>query len=143
MLGTLAKWLRIIGYDTAYAKGGNDNEIIVKADEEKRVLLTRDKELHSRYKNSVFIDSTELEEQIKKVITSLNIKINEKNYLSRCTVCNTPVIKISKEEVRGKVPPHAYESHEEFRICPNCKRIYWLGTHWENMKQFIEKLKDE
>jgi len=100
----LAKWLRIMGYDTAYAKEGNDNEIITKADEEKRILLTRDKELHSRYKNSVFIDSTELEKQIKKVIISLNIKINEKNYLSRCTVCNTPVIKISKNEVNHPMP---------------------------------------
>jgi len=142
MLGTLAKWLRIMGYDTAYAKKGNDNEIIKLAEKEERILLTRDRELASRYKNSLFIDSTELKNQIKKVIRSLNISTDEKNYLSRCTLCNTSVKKISRDEVKEKVPPHVYETHEDFWICPSCKHIYWIGTHWENMKQFIEKLKE-
>lgn len=66
MLGTLAKWLRIMGYDAAYAEKGNDNEIIELAEREDRVLLTRDRELSSRHKNSLLIDGTELEYQIKK-----------------------------------------------------------------------------
>jgi len=140
MLGTLAKWLRIMGYDAAYAEKGNDNEIIELAEREDRVLLTRYRELSSRHKNSLLIDGTELEYQIKKVVNSLGIDIDRKNYLSRCTVCNIPVKKISKEYAKGKVPSHAYESHDEFWICPNCKRIYWKGTHYENMKQFIERL---
>ncbi len=142
MLGTLAKWLRIIGYDTAYGEG-NDSEIIKKADTEERILFTRDKELHDRYVNSVFVGSTKLEEQIKEVINALKLKIDMGNALSRCTLCNAPIMKTSKEQAKGKVPPHAYETHDNFWICPKCKRIYWMGTHWDNMKRFIEKLKDE
>ncbi len=141
MLGTLAKWLRIMGYDTAYGEG-SDSEIMDRAYKEERILLTRDKELHARYKNSVLVTSTELQEQIREVMKSLNLKIDMKNALSRCTVCNVPVKKISKRDAKEKVPPHAYETHDEFWICPNCKRVYWLGTHWENMKHFMDELNE-
>jgi len=140
MLGTLAKWLRIMGYDTLYGDG-DDSELIKIAVDEKRVLITRDRELHNRYENSLLVEGTELENQIRSVMDSLDLRINMENALSRCTVCNTPVRKIRKDEVKGKVPPHAYETHDEFWICPDCKRIYWRGTHWENMKNFMEKLK--
>jgi len=139
MLGTLAKWLRIMGYDTIYGDG-DDSRLIKIAVDEKRVLLTRDKELHKRCPDSILIESTELGEQIKNVMNSLDLKIIMENTLTRCTVCNVPVEKISKEQVKGKVPAHAYETHDEFWICPECKRIYWIGTHWENMKNFMEKL---
>lgn len=141
MLGTLAKWLRIMGYDTLYGNG-DDSELVKISVDEKRILLTRDRELHARCKNSLLVDSTELKKQIAEVMAALNLEINLKKTLSRCTVCNTPVEKIAKEEVMGRVPPHAYESNDDFWICPGCKRIYWLGTHWANMKNFMEKLKD-
>lgn len=142
MLGTLVKWLRIMGHDTEYARNENDDELIKKAYAEERVLITRDKQLSKRYKNSVLITSTELKDQIKKVIEAMDIRIEEKDMLSRCTLCNVPVIKISKEEVVKKVPPYAHKTHDNFWICPKCNRVYWLGTHWENMKQFIEKIRD-
>ena len=92
MLGTLAKWLRIMGYDTIYGDG-DDGELIKISVDEKRVLLTRDKELHKRYPDSILIESTELGEQIRKVVDSLDLKIDMENTLTRCTVCNVPVKK--------------------------------------------------
>ena len=73
MLGTLAKWLRIMGYDTAYAKGMKDEEIILKAEKEERIVLTRDKMLARKAKNSLYIDERKLEEQIKKVMENFDL----------------------------------------------------------------------
>jgi hypothetical protein len=140
MLGTLAKWLRILGYDTEYVRDGDDSKILKKAHAEERILITRDKELSTKCKNSVLVESTELEKQIEKVMESTSIEIDEKNMLSRCTLCNAPVIKINKNKVIKKVPSYAYETHDDFWICTECGRIYWMGTHWENMKQFIKKI---
>ena len=140
MLGTLAKWLRICGYDTEYVREENDDEIIEKAKEEGRVVITRDKELFRRCKNAILVESNGIEEQLQKVFKEANISINEENLLTRCTLCNVPVEEIEKEKVEGKVPPHAYEIHDEFWICPKCKRIYWMGTHWENMEKMIKKI---
>jgi len=141
MLGSMAKWLRILGYDAKYVKDMEDEEIARIAREEKRILLTRDKKLASKCKNSVYLENNGLREQLKKLIKEIGLEINEKNLLTRCIICNERVEKIEKEKVRGKVPEHVYESHDEFYICPKCKRIYWIGTHFENMKKFIESIK--
>lgn len=140
MLGTLAKWLRICGYDTEYVREENDNEIIEKAKREGRVIVTRDKELFGRCKNAILVENNGIKEQLRKVFKEANLTLNEENVLSRCTICNVPVEEIEKKKVKGKVPSHAYEIHEEFWICPRCKRIYWMGTHWENMEKMIEKI---
>ncbi len=140
MLGTLAKWLRICGYDTEYVREENDDEIIEKAKKEGRIVITRDKELFSRCKKAILVESNTIEEQLRKVFKEANISINEENLLTLCTVCNVPVEEIEKEKVKGEVPPHAYEIHDKFWICPKCKRIYWMGTHWENMEKMIKKI---
>lgn len=140
MLGTLAKWLRICGYDTEYAHMESDDEIIEKAKEEGRIIITRDKELFERCKNAILVENKGVEEQLRKVLREASINIEEKNILTRCTLCNVPVEEIKKEKVKEKVPPHAYESHDEFWICPKCKRIYWMGTHWKNMEKMIKKI---
>jgi len=141
MLGTLAKWLRIMGYDTEYAKGMEDEEILLKAEKEKRIVLTRDKMLARKASNSLYINERKLEEQIKKVVEHFNLDIEDDKLLSRCTICNVEVEEIEKENVKGKVPLHVWESHEKFWICPKCKRIYWTGTHWKNMEEKINEIK--
>ncbi len=141
MLGTLAKWLRIMGYDTAYAKGMEDEEIILKAEKEERIVLTRDKMLARKAKNSLYIDERKLEEQIKKVMENFDLDIEEEKLLSRCTICNVEVEEVEKDKVKGKVPWQVWQNHEKFWICPKCKRIYWTGTHWENMEEKINEIK--
>lgn len=141
MLGSMAKWLRILGYDTKYVKNMKDEEIAKIAREEERILLTRDKKLASKFKNSIYLENNGLKNQLRRIIKELALEIDDKNLLTRCIICNEKIEKIDKEKVKGMVPEHVYESHEEFYICPKCKRIYWIGTHFKNMKRFIENIK--
>ncbi|MBC7080863.1 MAG: Mut7-C RNAse domain-containing protein [Thermoplasmatales archaeon] len=140
MLGKLAKWLRIIGYDVLYLKNMEDEKIIENAMKEGRILLTRDKKLAEKYKNSLYIEEKDIDSQIKRVVEAFKISMEEENFLSRCTICNVEIEKIEKEKVKGKVPENVFENMSEFWICKNCGRIYWAGTHWKNMKEKIDKI---
>lgn len=141
MLGTLATWLRILGYDTAYAEEGDDEQIIARARDEGRMLLTRDKDLATSHDSSLLLESTDVREQLEKVIQELHLPVSREAILSRCTVCNRPVESVDKEAIREEVPPRAYESHQHFWKCPSCGRVYWKGTHWDNMSRFIASLR--
>ena len=140
MLGTLAKWLRILGYDTVYVKNIDDEKIMEIAEKEKRVVLTRDRLLARKAKESLYIEERKLEKQIEKVFEHFNLKIEVDKILSRCTICNVIVIPIKKEEIREKVPEHVWLNHEKFWICPKCKRVYWVGSHWNNMEDKIKNI---
>ena len=140
MLGTLAIWLRIIGYDTAYVEKGPDNEIIIQAKQENRILLTRDKAITRSYEPALLIDSTDLYDQIQQVVHKLGLTIDDTRVLSRCTLCNVSIEPIEKSTLKDSVPIHAYESHQHFSRCPSCGRIYWKGSHWDNIQRFIETL---
>ncbi len=141
MLGSLAKWLRILGHDAAYAREGegDDDRLLERAADEERVLLTRDKELAYRADGAVLIESTSLERQLRCVFDACDVEVSVDAMLNRCTVCNVPVVAVDKAEVCGDVPEHAYEMHERFWRCPSCGRVYWKGTHWDNMCGFIER----
>jgi uncharacterized protein with PIN domain len=133
MLGTLAKWLRVLGFDALYAEGRSDDDIVKLAEEEQRVLLTRDKELCGRVRDSLYIETTELDEQIA-FITGL-YSIDETKILNRCLLCNTPLEPSTKEEASGHVPPGVLERESEFWRCPRCDKYYWPATHYEKMKE--------
>ena len=145
MLGSLAKWLRIFGFDTYYAKEGvEDQKLIEIAKEEKRILITRDKELiyDAKRENLKVIDikSRDLGEQLQKTLTK--IKIDPKKYLTRCLVCNSLIEEIEKEKVRNKVPGQVFENNDKFWFCKKCEKIYWNGTHYENMLSKIKQTKN-
>jgi len=144
MLGTLAKWLRIYGFDTFYANMEMDDSYIIdmcKKDE--RVLITRDKELiiRARKENlkTIGIKSIDINEQIKIIISK--IEIDSKKLLSRCILCNSLVEDIKKSEVKEKVPERVYRNNDKFWYCKNCDKIYWKGSHFENMIEKINQIK--
>jgi uncharacterized protein with PIN domain len=143
MLGSLAKWLRLIGFDTFYANAEmDDDELIRVAKKEDRVVITRDKELMSKMKKQklpiVELNTTDIDEQLKIVLK--DVSINQKNVLSRCSVCNIILDEIKKKDVRGKVPERVFENNEKFWFCSNCNKIYWMGTHYDKIKNKIKKL---
>lgn len=143
MLGSLAKWLRIFGYDTTYEKVENDAQIIDKAKKEGRIVVTRDKELFRRCAHAILLENNGVEEQLKKIFKDPNIVIKKENILTRCTVCNTLIDRVQKENIKGKVPPHTYKVQDEFWICQTCHRIYWMGTHWMAMEEMIKRVELE
>ena len=138
MLGSLARWLRFMGYDTAYPEPAPDRLLIERARSEDRILLTRDKELASRVRGAVQIRSDDLEEQIREVATALPLRLV--NPLSRCSLCNEALVSASPDEVRDLVPEGVRSRHQAFWHCPSCGRVYWQGSHWDKMVARLQDL---
>jgi len=138
MLGSLARWLRFMGYDTEYPRPLPDRELIAKAREEDRILLTRDKELAARFSGAICVRSDELEEQVREVATVLPLEVIDP--LSRCSLCNTPIVPASVEEVRDAIPEGVLSRHDAFWRCPTCGRVYWQGSHWDKMIARLQRL---
>jgi uncharacterized protein with PIN domain len=140
MLGRLAKWLRILGYDTAYSPHRDDNQLVRLARAEGRLLLTRDRELaRRRGLQCLLIESDHLEEQLGQVLAEL--ALTGEHSFSRCPVCNTPLQKVEKPKLEGRVPPHIFRTHQDFSLCPNCDKIYWPGTHWARMQEKLAEFR--
>ena len=137
MLGSLAKWLRLLGYDTVYPGPLEDRGMAAKAYDEGRALLTRDKELAGRVKGSLFIASDDLDAQIKTVVE--RYRLITANTLTLCSVCNVAIVTVAKASVKESVPPAVFEIQSEFWRCPSCSRVYWRGSHWEAMLERIER----
>ena len=138
MLGSLARWLRFMGYDTAYPEQGPDRTLIERARAEGRILLTRDKELAARVPGSVAVRSDLLEEQIREVASTLSLHLVDP--LSRCSLCNERLVQVSVEAVHGLVPEGVRSRHHEFWRCPSCRRVYWQGSHWDKMVERLDHL---
>jgi len=139
MLGRLARWLRILGYDTAYDPALTDLELVRRARAEGRVLLTRDRQLAARRGvSSLLVESEQVEAQLIQVMEALHLSA-ERSF-SRCPVCNTPLKEVSPQEVQDRVPPYILRTQRVFRRCPHCHRLYWRGSHWEHMNQRLKTL---
>ncbi|MCJ7579039.1 MAG: Mut7-C RNAse domain-containing protein [Candidatus Aminicenantes bacterium] len=141
MLGRLAKWLKILGFDTAYFSKIEDDDLLVFAQNESRVLLTRDNGLIEKSKNvpALFITSEKWSEQIQQVLKEFDLK-GEINPNSRCIACNTVLKALPKERARNLVTPFIYKNAEVFSLCPECGRVFWKGTHLSDMEEKITKL---
>jgi len=131
MLGSLARWLRFMGYDTAYPEPGPDRALVERVHLENRILLTRDKELAGRVAGAIQIHSDDLEEQIREAATALPLRLVDP--LSRCSLCNELLVPAPLEEVTDLVPEGVRSRHQLFWRCPSCRRVYWQGTHWDKM----------
>jgi len=133
MVGKLARWLRVLGLDVVYSNAFTDDEIIRIAKSENRIILTRDTRLLSRLIGSpyVFIESDHYKEQVQQVVRTFDLK--EFRVFSRCLECNTLLQDVDREAVFEKIPPYVYLTQERFAICPTCDRVYWHGTHADEM----------
>ncbi len=136
MLGTLAKWLRIFGFDTIFANSElTDKDLLNIAKSENRIIISRDKELIIRGKKEnitvISIETTDLDLQLNQVLKHL--KIDKKSILSRCTLCNTELEKIDKSIVKGKVTSKVFENNDNFLFCLKCNKFYWMGSHYDEM----------
>ena len=142
MLGRLAKGLRMLGYDTVYYRGDNAYQMIKLAREEDRVILTRNAKLIPKRSEDRLVrimeEKTPL--QLKELIQMKVISLYEENLFSRCLLCNIPLDKIPREEAKGKVPDFIFYQQKEFSRCPRCLRIYWQGSHQENMQKKVKEL---
>jgi uncharacterized protein len=137
MVAKLARWLRVLGFDVAYSNVFQDDEIVGLARLENRIILTRDTGLAARCHEPrcLLISSGEYEEQIVQVLHTFDLK--DFNVFSRCLECNTPLHRVDKEEVFEKVPPFIYLTQDRFATCPSCNRVFWHGSHTDEMLKRI------
>ncbi len=151
MLGNLARWLRLFGHDTLYANdlikpgevGLSDRDLGKVAQEQGRILITRDKEFAKRIPGSVFVPDTNNTENLKIVQQILNIQLSFNQDLSRCTNCNGSLVGITdKNFIKDLVPAKTFARFNEYWMCsnPTCKKIYWQGSHFEDIRTIEKQL---
>lgn len=134
MLGRLAKWLRILGYDTYYERSYSRSAVEARLRAEDRTLLTRRRETLNRHGGGVFIRSDHVHEQLRQVVQEKGLRVNSNASFQRCPVCNEVLRMTSPGSVKGRVPEYVLSRHGAcLRLCPACGRIYWRGTHPERM----------
>jgi uncharacterized protein with PIN domain len=143
MLGRLAKWLRLIGYDTAYAKGIDDAFLVTIAEEQGRILLTRDTLLirRRRCRHYLFVWSDHWREQLRQVY--FEAKLNCQALLTICPVCDYPLHQVRKESVESLIPPYVFQTQNDFSQCDICMRVYWSATHIQRILNELKILKKE
>jgi uncharacterized protein with PIN domain len=141
MLGKLAKWLRIIGFDAAYGNRAADRELLQTARRERRVLLTRDRRLLQSAKNvrGLLIESEDWRRQLAQVIDAFGLR-DQARPMTRCLACNLRLKRLSRKNARNLVAPFVFESASAFSICPRCGRVYWPGTHFGDMDKRLAKI---
>ena len=125
-LGRLAKWLRIMGFDTTYMHSW-DEDILQEALSEKRIVLTRNRKMEKR-KDHFLIQSDHIREQLAQVGRLLDLSSKTK-WFTRCNVCNETLLCAKPYDVKDSVPEYVYTIQEKFAQCPKCSRIYWKGSH--------------
>ncbi len=138
MLGKLTRWLRMMGHDVKYSPALEDDELMSIANEEKRILLTKDLELFQRCVSKgveVFYveganEACELAELSERFKFPLVINLD----ISRCPKCNTLLELAGKEMIKQKVKPKTYSHYNEFWQCPRCGQVYWQGAHWDKIR---------
>ncbi len=143
MLGSLARWLRLLGCDAELASDAEDDAALIRrARAEDRLLITRDTGLARRQGvSALLITSMELGEQLRQVVAYLGI--GRERMGTRCLACNQPLVPLSREEARARVPRYVWETQQRFRLCPGCGRVYWAGTHWERMRKQLAAMLDQ
>ena len=144
-VGKLARWLRMMGYDTIFFSGIDDGELIDIALEEGRVVLTRDTRIMKRRVATsgqlkiVLTKDDDPKKQLRQVVRALKLDSCLRQF-TRCLECNQSLVPRSKEEVKDLVPPYVFLTQTQYMQCPYCQKIYWRGTHWQRMNKELEKI---
>lgn len=134
-LGKLAKYLRILGFDTYFAEPISDHDLVRIAASQERWLLTRDHHLAARSHpfGITILDEDDPLKQLVFVVQSLSLKIDPELLFHRCSLCNAPCRIVDKSKITDEVFPFILRTQEIISQCPSCKRFYWKGTHYKRL----------
>lgn len=148
-LHTLARKLRMLGFDTDYEKHRDDDVLADISEREKRVLLTRDRQLLMRRKVSrgLYVHNTDPDRQVREVVRRLDL-YTDIHPFKRCVICNTPIEPLGEDNplydrLLAGVPKDVKRRRDSYYYCPSCVKIFWRGKHVEKMEAFIEELRAE
>lgn len=142
-LGKLARILRMLGFDSLYRKELTPDEIISKSLAERRIILSRSRDLLKRKEvtHGYCLTSTDPEEQARLVLKRFDLRENLHPF-TRCMECNSPLEKLPRERAGAMVPGDVLARQREFKWCPACNKAYWKGSHFQKMAERIEGLQD-
>lgn len=138
-LGGLARLLRMAGFDTLYRNDWHDREIADIALSERRIVLTRDRDLLMLrdISQGCYLHALKPDQQFVELVARLALA-RSLHPFSRCLECNTPLQAIAKPQVLPRLPPTVQASHEHFTHCALCDRVYWQGSHWQRMRHLLD-----
>ncbi|RLG85094.1 MAG: hypothetical protein DRO15_07930 [Thermoprotei archaeon] len=161
MLGDLARWLRMLGYDTKYNKNYEDWQLIKIAMDEDRILLTRDMSLFRRANTTFrkagrdrlrafYLEWGDIEDVLANLAIllrrklSIDLRLDIDPLDTRCPICNSPLrYTTSLVEIAGRVPEVIANRYREFWICSGCGKVYWRGKHWITIEEKLKKAKEK
>jgi len=141
MFARLARWLRLLGIDCTYDGGITDAQLVRRALEEKRIILTRDLHLKDEWRvpNIHVVGKEALRDQLLDVIRRFDLA-RSIDVLSRCNECNQRVQPLPPADARDRVPSRVLEIHHDFVTCPQCGRVFWEGTHAARIRRVVDEL---
>lgn len=140
-LGKLARWLRMLGYDTVYVANASPTVLVRIALSERRTLLTTNRELaRHRGIRTLFIADPDPEKQAQQVIRELGAV--PQHIPPRCSLCNTPLQNLSRGAAKERVPPYVWRNYQRFTHCSRCHRVYWGGSHWDAIELLLDNLNE-
>ncbi len=134
-LGGLARMLRMLGFDAVYDNALHDLQIAEQASIERRVVLTRDRELLKRREvlRGCYVRALKPEAQLQEVARRYPIAALMRPF-TLCLHCDLPLSPAEPEAVAANVPERIRERYQRFMHCAGCGRVYWEGSHWERMR---------
>lgn len=140
-LGKLARYLRLAGFDTDFDTDYDDMRIAANSVNQKRIILTRDRGLlkNRMISHGYWIRSSNPREQFLEVINRFDLRKSFQPF-TRCLECNKSLVKVTKDEISARLMPRTREYYSLFKKCPACERIFWEGSHYESMKNYIRNL---
>ena len=143
MLGRLARWLRILGFDTWYFREIDDRALLRLHAESGRILLTRDTRLVQCREVGLYVlvRYDGWQDQLRQVVEALSLDVRPESMLTRCLLCNRPLEKLVREDVHGRVPDYVAGTTSAFRGCRSCDKVYWAGTHRKRMEEVVSMLR--
>lgn len=140
-LGKLARYLRMLGFDTLYENDFTDAQIIDLSNRDGRIILTRDLGIlkQNKVKYGYFLRNTDPDEQLREVVSRFDLS-DHFHPFSRCLVCNGHLVPVKKDLVAQKIPPRTFKDYNEFYRCTGCDKTFWKGSHYDRMTQVVNSL---
>ncbi len=143
-LGALARYLRLLGFDSEYSNTSSDQRLAEITANDRRILLTRDVDLLKRkaVTHGYFVRATDVRTQTVEVVRRLDL-LDQIRPFVRCMNCNAELVPVPKEAIEHRLQERTRLYYNEFRICPGCDRLYWHGSHHDKLMQFIQTVRDQ
>ena len=140
-LGTLARWLMILGYDTSFERERVNRAFLRRAQQEGRIVLTRKRDMANRQfiGRLVVIEEDHVRRQLGELMEKIDLPLDLKKLYNRCVHCNALLTDIPENDVEGLVPEYVYHQSGPFRKCPDCGKVYWSGTHEKMTLDFLRQ----